>query len=161
MRLAQSCGETPSAIARWRISTVTVFDAMLRLATQFLALFVVSATVGYLALPMALDQWRVRYPAPAFLTGDYSAHYALARSPVVLYGSRSCLFCQQVRDYFAAKKVPFADLMVDSPGPAASHFAKLDQTAVPVILIGNRMIRGFDASTIDEALLQLPHDPHN
>lgn len=125
--------------------------------TTFL-LFVAFFVAGYFAMPFAVEKWRDWFPIPAFTVGDFSGHYSANRALVVLYGTRSCVFCQQARDHFIAQKISFTDQLIDSPGQAASAFAPLKITTVPVILIGNRMIRGFNPKAIDEALTQLQVD---
>jgi mycoredoxin len=127
-------------------------------ALTTLLLFAAFFGTGYFAMPLAVEKWRNWFPAPAFTEGDFSAHYSANRLQVVLYGTRSCVFCQRARDYFIAQKIAFTDQLIDSPGEAAKSFAPLNIATVPVILIGNRMISGFNPKAIDEALTQLQVD---
>ena len=121
-------------------------------------LFVAFFVAGHFALPFAAEQWRKWFPTPTFTVGNFTDHFDANRTLIVLYGTRSCVFCQDARAYFFARKVAFSDQLIDVPGQAATAFAPLNSATVPVILIGNRMIRGFNPPAIDEALTQLESD---
>jgi mycoredoxin len=87
-----------------------------------------------------------------FVQGDYSAYLAQHRSQVVLYGTDTCPFCAKARAYFKDKGIAYADLDVGKPGPARDEFKKLGGNGVPLLLIRDRRIEGFNAATIDSAL---------
>lgn len=105
--------------------------------------------IGYVLprLPMLLK--------PAYQEGDYSAHFQDSKTRVVLYGTASCSYCQKTRAWLADKKIDFADLDVQHSAPAAAMHAALGSEAVPVIIIGNRMIRGYQPEAFEKALLAL------
>jgi len=87
-----------------------------------------------------------------YQTGDYTSHFAEAKSKVVVYGTTTCPFCAKAREYLAEKKVAFADFNVDKSDAAQKQYATLKVKAVPAILIGDRLITGFRPDAIDDAL---------
>jgi glutaredoxin len=91
-----------------------------------------------------------------FVQGDYSAYLAQHRSQVVLYGTDTCPFCAKARAYFKDKGIAYADLDVGKPGQARDEFKKLGGNGVPLLLIRDRRIEGFNAATIDAALQAAP-----
>jgi mycoredoxin len=92
---------------------------------------------------------------PAYSEGDYAAYFPDKNVKVVLYGTSRCGFCAQARAYFKENNIPFADLDVDQSPQARSEFSKLGGGGVPLLLIGNRRIQGFNPSAIGAALKKI------
>ncbi|MFZ6871710.1 glutaredoxin family protein [Undibacterium sp. Di27W] len=105
--------------------------------------------IGYVAprLPMLLK--------PAYQEGDYSAHFLNTKTKVLMYGTANCAFCKKTRAYFAENKIDYVDMDVEKSPAAAAKHAELGAEAVPVILIGKRMIRGYQPEAFAEALRAL------
>lgn len=87
-----------------------------------------------------------------FVQGDYSAYLTQHKAQVVLYGTQTCPFCAKARAYFKEKGIAYADLDVGTPGESREEFKKLGGRSVPLLLIGDRRIDGFNASVIKAAL---------
>lgn len=92
-----------------------------------------------------------------YVEGDYSAYYQNASARVVLYGTKTCPYCTRTREYLKARNIAFADLDVEDSENARKEFAQLGGGGVPVILVGNRRIQGFNRSALDAALESQPH----
>jgi len=73
-----------------------------------------------------------------------------------MYGTEECPYCQKARAYLKGRGIAFADERVNKPGPAQARFEKLKIDGVPVILIGEHLVHGFDVSAIDYALEKTP-----
>ena len=100
----------------------------------------------------------VKMMKPAYTEGDYSAYYPNPATKVMLYGTATCPHCIKARNYLREQKIAFADIDVSS-GDGLRDFAKLGGSAVPVILIGNRQIIGFDKSAVEQALEKFVRAP--
>ncbi len=87
-----------------------------------------------------------------YVEGNYAQYYPDAQTKVVMYGTQSCPYCGKARELLRAKNVRFADLDVQHSPKAQKEFEQLGGTGVPVILIGNRRIQGFNQDAIEEAL---------
>ncbi|SFG94494.1 Glutaredoxin [Duganella sp. CF458] len=87
-----------------------------------------------------------------FVQGDYSAYLAQHKARVVLYGTETCPYCAKARAYFKEQGIAYADLDVGKPGQAREEFKKLGGSGVPLLLIGERRIEGFNAGVITAAL---------
>ncbi|WP_017879275.1 MULTISPECIES: glutaredoxin family protein [unclassified Janthinobacterium] len=105
------------------------------------------AGYGLSLLPAALK--------PAYTEGDYAAYFPDKNVKVVLYGTTRCGFCAKARAHFAENNIPFTDLDIDQSPQAKSEFAKLGGGGVPLLLIGNRRIQGFNPGAIGAALKKL------
>ena len=97
---------------------------------------------------------------PVYISGDYSTQRSAAGSDIVLIGTAWCPYCKQARDYLKFRGLDFADLDIEQSRQAHEWLESLNAPAVPVLLIGDRQIRGFRPEAIDQALMALkPHRP--
>ncbi|WP_189346249.1 glutaredoxin family protein [Undibacterium macrobrachii] len=91
----------------------------------------------------------------SYMEGDYSEFYVGTKSQVILYGTTTCPFCKEARSYLKSKNISFVDYDVDLHEQGRKDFQKLNGEVVPLILIGDRKISGFNSQAIDDALSQL------
>ncbi len=73
---------------------------------------------------------------------------------VIIFSTPTCSFCNAAKRYFREKRIPFKDVDV-SRDPAAFRDMQRrtgGNTGVPVILINNKPIIGFDRSKIEQML---------
>ena len=76
-----------------------------------------------------------------------------AQPKVVVFSTPTCSFCNQAKRYFREKNVRFTDVDVSRDQSAARDMMrKTGQMGVPVILINNRPIIGFDKPKIMQML---------
>jgi glutaredoxin 3 len=72
---------------------------------------------------------------------------------VTIYSTPSCHFCHMAKDFFTEKHVAFEDF--DVAGDSAKRqemIQKSGQMGVPVIIIGDKIIVGFNKPKIVELL---------
>ena len=72
---------------------------------------------------------------------------------VTIYSTPSCHFCHMAKDFFKEKNVEFVDF--DVAGDQEKRKEMIDksgQMGVPVIIIGNQIIVGFNKPKIVELL---------
>lgn len=64
---------------------------------------------------------------------------------VTIYSTPSCHFCHMAKDFFKEKNIAYTEFDVaGSPEKRAEMVAKSGQMGVPVILIDNDMVIGFN-----------------
>lgn len=107
---------------------------------------------GYYVPPLIETQYQRINPPPAYETGDYAAYFTVSGVEAVMYSDSDCPWCRRAREYLRAAGVAFDERFVDLSAQAAKEYAGLDAPAVPVILIGDRKIVGFDREAIRDAL---------
>ena len=74
-------------------------------------------------------------------------------SKVTVYSTPTCHFCHMAKDFFIEKGVVFEDFNVSSDLEKRKEMVeKSGQMGVPVILINNDIIVGFNKSKIVELL---------
>ena len=72
---------------------------------------------------------------------------------VVMFSTPTCSWCRRAKKYFKEQGVPFKEINIERDPEAARDVArKTGQTGVPVIIIGNRWIVGFDRERIEKEL---------
>ena len=72
---------------------------------------------------------------------------------VIMFSTPTCSYCNQAKRYFREKNVRFRDIDVSKDHRAAADMQRrTGQTGVPVIMINNRPIVGFDKTKINQML---------
>jgi glutaredoxin 3 len=77
----------------------------------------------------------------------------LQQPKVVVFSTPTCSFCNAAKRYFREKNIRFTDVDVSRDMSAARDMQRrTGQMGVPVILINNKPIVGFDKSRIMKML---------
>lgn len=94
----------------------------------------------------------IRMMTPKYSDGNFTAYYPDPKTRVIVYGTETCPFCIKTRAYLTERHIPFIDIDVNKTEKGKRDYAQLGGKGVPLILIGNRKMTGFDQPTIDAAL---------
>lgn len=68
---------------------------------------------------------------------------------VVMYGTSWCGYCKKARAYFRSRNIEFSDLDVETDASAKAQFNSIGGGGVPVILIGETRINGFNENEFE------------
>lgn len=101
----------------------------------------------------------VRMVTPNYQQGNFDAYYPDALTRVVVYGTATCPYCIRTRAYLTERHIPFVDLDVVKSEKGKREFTTLGGKGVPLILIGDRQMTGFDQAAIDAALEKMRPAP--
>ena len=72
---------------------------------------------------------------------------------VIVFSTPTCSFCTKIKRYFKERNIKFRDVDVSRDTKAAADMQRrTGQTGVPVVLINNRPIIGFDKPKINQLL---------
>ncbi len=72
---------------------------------------------------------------------------------VIIFTTPTCSFCRAAKRYFREKRIRFKEIDVTKDPKAAQDMKRrTGQMGVPVILINNRPIVGFDKPKINQML---------
>ena len=71
---------------------------------------------------------------------------------ITLYTARHCPHCRQAKQYLEARGLRFQELDVQQNPRAQKAFARLGARGVPVIMVGDTRIDGFDRRRLDAVL---------
>jgi glutaredoxin-like YruB-family protein len=71
---------------------------------------------------------------------------------ITLYSTRNCPHCRRVKQYLQQRGLRFQELDVEHNARAQKAFARMGARAVPVTMIGDQRIDGFDRQRMDALL---------
>ncbi len=80
-----------------------------------------------------------------------------AKGSVKLYTTTWCGYCTKARAHLKSKGIPYEDLDVEKSAQGKQEYASLKGRGVPVILIGNQRMDGFDPARMDTMLKAAGH----
>ena len=72
---------------------------------------------------------------------------------IKIYSTPTCPYCKMAKQYLSTKGIPYRDFDVSTNQAALEEMVKLSgQMGVPVIVINDQIIVGFDKTRIDSLL---------
>lgn len=92
-----------------------------------------------------IDRW-INPPAPIVVPAGFSA---------ILYATEWCGYCARTRKLFEARGVPYREFDIEKSAEGHAQYEALGGNGVPVIVIRDKVIHGFDESAIEAALAEL------
>jgi glutaredoxin len=103
-----------------------------------------------LLLVLAATLWYVR---PAWLGSTAQPEADRYGQPeVVLYATSWCGYCKAAREFFAANGIEYIELDVEKSEAAQQGHRELGGGGVPVIVVGDTVIHGFNQPELRRAL---------
>jgi len=77
----------------------------------------------------------------------------MADKKVTVYSTPTCPYCKRVKDYLTQKGVSFSDYNVAEDREKAKEMIdKSKQMGVPVIVVGDDVVVGFNQAKLDSLL---------
>ena len=72
---------------------------------------------------------------------------------IKIYSTPTCPYCKMVKNYLSSKAIPYTDYDVSTNQVALEEMkTQTGQMGVPVVVIGDQVIIGFDQARIDTLL---------
>ena len=71
---------------------------------------------------------------------------------ITLYTARNCPNCRKAKQYLEKSGLRFQEMDVNQSPRAQKQFARLGARGVPVIMVGETRIDGFDRRRLEAAL---------
>lgn len=93
----------------------------------------------------------------AYLDGVDPIHYeaALTGEPVVMFSTHSCGYCKKARQFLDQRGVAYQELFIDESELAYEHFKSLGGRGVPLIVVQDELIEGYNPAALSEALAKI------
>jgi len=77
----------------------------------------------------------------------------MAQKKVVIYSTPTCPYCKRAKDYLAQKGIKYTDFNVaQDKAKAQEMIQKSGQMGVPVIIVGDEVVVGFNQGLMDKLL---------
>jgi len=80
---------------------------------------------------------------------DFAAQHI---EPVVMYGTDWCGNCKMTRAYLRKNNIPFFEYDVEKSPEGQRQFKALQGNGVPLLLVKNNVIRGYNPQAITAAM---------
>jgi glutaredoxin-like YruB-family protein len=82
-----------------------------------------------------------------------SAAVVRASQPVVVYTTSHCPYCTKAKQYLMQKGIRFREIDIEQSSMGKEAYRKLGGSGVPLIMVGNTKVQGFDRNQLDRLLL--------
>lgn len=97
--------------------------------------------------PAQVDSWtQVLKRAPAVDTSKPRS------AAITMFSTSWCPHCKRAKAYFAQKGVGFREVDIEASDQGRREFEGYGGKGVPLIIVGERRMRGFDAASMDRML---------
>jgi glutaredoxin len=94
----------------------------------------------------------VRHWSQAATAKGFAVQTAEGQKAVAIFTTDSCTYCAAAKQYFAQKKVAYTEFNLDHSDKARQVFGMLNGRGVPLIVVGERRLVGFDAAVLGRVL---------
>jgi glutaredoxin len=71
---------------------------------------------------------------------------------VVLYATSWCGYCKMTREFFAANGIRYTERDIEQSSSALQQHKKLGGNGVPLVVVGDEIIRGWNEQTLRQLL---------
>ena len=71
---------------------------------------------------------------------------------ITMFSTSWCPHCKRAKSYFAQKGVSFREVDIEASDSGRREFEQYGGSGVPLIIVGERRMRGFDAGAMDRLL---------
>ena len=97
--------------------------------------------------PAEVDTWtRVLKRPPAVDTSKPRS------TAITMFSTSWCPHCKRAKAYFAQKGVGYREVDIEASDQGRREFEEYGGKGVPLIIVGERRMRGFDPGTMDQML---------
>lgn len=125
---------------------------MLRVPALLLALAVAATAAAQATAPASPRASPASPQAPSTAPASpASQHPAPAAVPVVMYATAWCPYCAKARAYFKRTNTAYVEHDIERSAEAHAEFKRLGGRGVPLILIGDEKLRGFNELAFETA----------
>ncbi len=71
---------------------------------------------------------------------------------IVVYTSETCVYCHKAKDYLNDKGIEYVEKNISKDVSARKELMAQGFMGVPIIMVDDEVIQGFDKSRLDELL---------
>lgn len=113
---------------------------------RFTSLYALIGVVAGLTLVILLSS----NPKPVFCAQAFDQH----EQQVVMFGTSWCRYCGKARQYFSDNKIAYCEYDIEASDANEAIYRSLGGNGIPLILVGETRISGFNESSLHYALRQ-------
>jgi mycoredoxin len=94
----------------------------------------------------------VRHWSQAATSNGFVVQTSDGEKSVAIFTTDSCTYCAAAKQYLAEKKVAYTEFNLDHSDKARQVFGMLNGRGVPLIIVGESRLVGFDAAVLGRVL---------
>jgi len=79
-------------------------------------------------------------------------HGQTSKTPIVMYSTRWCPYCYKAREYFKRHQFSYFEYDIEASAQNLADFRALNGQGVPLILVGNQRMQGFNPQSFEAML---------
>lgn len=80
------------------------------------------------------------------------AYDAARAGPVTVFSTQWCGYCKKTKHFLKTHDIPFNERDIEASDAARDAFDRLGGNGVPLVLVGDRVVRGYSLGSLREAL---------
>lgn len=85
-------------------------------------------------------------------SAEEAQRLALSQPEVILYATDWCGYCKAARVFFDANGIRYSERDIEKSSVALAEHAKLGGNGVPLIVVGDDVIKGYNEGTLRQLL---------
>ena len=113
--------------------------------------FIFAVFLGTFACGRWYFEWRHTQSVSQFpveVNQDFSEILAAYQTKHIIVGASWCKFCEQTKQWFIKRQVPFVFLDIHQDKAAKTIYENLGEGPIPLILFKDGYVRGFDSQKL-------------
>ncbi|HHI93228.1 MAG TPA: glutaredoxin family protein [Gammaproteobacteria bacterium] len=112
---------------------------------MFNKLFVLLIFAGFL-------NWYLTEPETNVTEFVYTQDTVDGDNGVILYATQWCGYCEKAREFMASNNIEYQEYDIEKSEKGANDYKALNGNGVPLLVVNNKVIRGYKPSEIMAAL---------
>ncbi|WP_052262773.1 glutaredoxin family protein [Pseudoalteromonas luteoviolacea] len=119
---------------------------------KYLALFFLTLGIGWAAGTYGVQAIQGIFASQQVEKGDYASYGVTAQTPIKLYTTQWCPFCKKATQYLSQRSIEFINVDIEQDPEALKEFEALGGEVLPIILVSDGLIRGFNEAALEAQL---------
>jgi glutaredoxin 3 len=87
------------------------------------------------------------------LSGDFTDLGISESVPILVYSASWCNACNELKDYLSHNNIQYNNIDIDEDKSAMTRLGKWGLTGIPIIIIKDNLIQGFNQNLLDKYLV--------
>ena len=119
---------------------------------KYIAIFVVTLGLGSVAGIYGINAFYAVSNSFKIETGNYAQYGVSKEAPVKLYTTEWCPYCKKATQFLDNHNINYIKVDIEKDPVALKEFESLNGDSLPVVIISDGLIRGFNQAAIERQL---------
>ncbi|ESP91787.1 MULTISPECIES: glutaredoxin family protein [Pseudoalteromonas] len=119
---------------------------------KYLVIFALTLGLGWFGGGYGMQAIQSLFASQQIEKGDYSSYGVNSTTPIKLYTTQWCPFCKKTAQYLEQRNIAFVKVDIEQDAEALKEFEALGGEVLPLILVSDGLIRGFNQAALEAQL---------